>query len=326
MPLTILEGSTFCVCDESGDVDGPSMGFFASDTRFLSRLILTVNGVRPLLLTSGKVEYYSAAFYLRNPIAGDLGQDEISIARERFVGEGMQDHVIVRNHAHRRVELEIGLEVAADFADILTVKEHDFTMGDPRHARPLPPPVEPHYEEERNGFVLRGADGFDGATQVFLSERGEIDAGCVRYRIALDPGGEWRLRLDVLASATGGATGPRLAELQFGQERARVKASLAAWQIRVPQLEASWPAVARTYERSVADLASLRMGHRRGLVGQLPAAGMPWFMTVFGRDTIITCLQTLLFGPELAESALAALVDLQAVSYTHLTLPTTPYV
>ena len=312
MPLTILEGSTFCVCDESGDVDGPSMGFFASDTRFLSRLILTVNGARPLLLTSGKVEYYSAAFFLRNPIAGDLGQDEVSIARERFVGEGMQDHVIVRNHAHRRVELEIGLEVGADFADILTVKEHDFTMGDPRHAPPLPPPVEPRYEEERNGFVLRGADGFDGATQVFLSERGEIDGGCVRYRIALDPGGQWRLRLDVLASATGGATGPRLAELQFGQERTRVKASLAAWQIRVPQLEASWPAVARTYERSVADLASLRMGHGRGLVGQLPAAGMPWFMTVFGRDTIITCLQTLLFGPELAESALAALVDLQA--------------
>ena len=312
MALTILEGSTFCVCDESGDVDGPSMGFFAADTRFLSRLVLTVNGARPLLLTSGKVEYYSAAFYLRNPIAGDLGQDELSIARERFVGDGMQDHVIVRNHAHRRLELEIGVEVGADFADILTVKENDFTMGDPRHARPLPPRVEPDFEEARNGFVLRGGDGFAGATQIFLSEQGEVDAGRVRYPIVLEPGGQWRLRLDVLANAAGGATGPRLAELQFGQERARVKASLAAWQIRVPQLQASWPAVGRTYERSVADLASLRMGQRRGLVGQLPAAGMPWFMTVFGRDTIITCLQTLLFGPELAESALTALVDLQA--------------
>ena len=46
--------------------------------------------------------------------------------------------------------------------------------------------------------------------------------------------------------------------------------------------------------------------------GQLPAAGMPWFMTVFGRDTLITCLQTLLFGPELAQNALAVLAELQA--------------
>jgi hypothetical protein len=97
MALTILEGSTFCLCDERGDIDGSdsSQGFFTEDTRFLSLLKLRMNGERPLALSHGKVEYFSAAFYLRNPLAGDLKQDEVSIVRERFVGEGMQDRLIV---------------------------------------------------------------------------------------------------------------------------------------------------------------------------------------------------------------------------------------
>ena len=81
----------------------------------------------------------------------------------------------------------------------------------------------------------------------------------------------------------------------------------------MPQLRASWEALHRSFGQSVADLASLRMrGDGRAGIGLLPAAGMPWFMTVFGRDTLITSLQTLLFGPELARGALAVLADLQA--------------
>ena len=103
MALTILEGSTFCVSDELGDISEPTMGLFAHDTRFLSRWVLTINGARPLMLSSRKVEYYSAAFFLRNPVVGDLAHDEISIARERFIGDSMQEHVVVSNHAPRRV-------------------------------------------------------------------------------------------------------------------------------------------------------------------------------------------------------------------------------
>ena len=99
MGLTILEGSTFCICDEIGDLDGKTSGLFAEDTRFLSRLELRIDGVRPLLLSSGKVEYFSAAFYLRNPVVPGLPQDTLSIARERFIGEGMQDHLILRNES-----------------------------------------------------------------------------------------------------------------------------------------------------------------------------------------------------------------------------------
>ena len=67
MAFTILEGSTFCVSDERGDIVEPTMGLFAHDTRFLSRWVLTINGARPLMLSSRKVEYYSAAFFSSSP-------------------------------------------------------------------------------------------------------------------------------------------------------------------------------------------------------------------------------------------------------------------
>ena len=97
--ITILEGSTFCISDERGDMSGSTGGFFAADTRRLSRFVLTINGERPLLLSSGQVEYFSAAFYLRNPLA-DLPQDSLSIARSRFVGDSMQERIVIRKGKH----------------------------------------------------------------------------------------------------------------------------------------------------------------------------------------------------------------------------------
>ena len=138
MSLTILEGSTFCICDEIGNLGGTVNGLFAEDTRFLSELELRINGERPLLLSCGKVEYFSAAFFLRNPLAGGLPQDVLSITRERFVGEGMQDHVCIRNESPKAAQFVLELDVATDFADIISVKERDFDLGHPDHAPPLP--------------------------------------------------------------------------------------------------------------------------------------------------------------------------------------------
>ena len=310
MTFTILEGSTFCVSDERGDIDEPVQGFFASDTRFLSRWVLTINGARPLSLSSDKVDYFSGAFYLRNPVVGGLGPDEISIGRSRFVGDGMQEHIVVENHARRPVEFELALEVGSDFADIFSVKAYDYALGDPAHAPPLPDLVQPEFEQDDNQFIL--ADDSACLTQVVLSERGEVDGGTVRYRIALAPRTSWRLRVDVIPASDGLRTAPSRVERTFGDELTRVRDSLAAWELRVPQLRASWDQLMHSFAQSVADLASLRMDEDPRLPGQLPAAGMPWFMTVFGRDTLITCLQTLLFGPELAHNALRVLAELQA--------------
>jgi glycogen debranching enzyme len=308
--LTILEGSTFCVSDDRGDIVDSGMGLFADDTRFLSRWILTINGERPLQLSSDKVEYFSAAFFLRNPIAGGLEHDVLSIGRDRFIGDGMQEHIVVQNHAPHRVEFDLALEVGTDFADIFAVKEHDFALGHPDKAPPLPKLAPSEFERHGNQFVF--TDDSSRLTQVLLSEPGEVNGQSVRYSITLEPREEWRLRADVVVSPDGMRVAPARAERRFGEELSRVRSSLSAWHLSVPQLRASWDHLRGTFVQSVADLASLRMDEDPRFPGQLPAAGMPWFMTIFGRDTIITCLQTLLFGPELAHNALRVLAALQA--------------
>jgi len=290
---TILEGSTFCICDERGDLCETTHGLFADDTRFLSKLQLTIDGERPLLLSSGTVEYFSAAFFLRN------ARNELAVKRERFVGDGMQDHVVVTNVTMRELTFRLGVELSADFADIISVKEWDFSLGDPSSATPLPEPVQP--ERNGKGFSITDPDGF-GTTHVLFSQPGaESDERGVVFAITLGPRETWELRIDVLV----GDREPDEPEQHFGQERRRVEDSLSAWRLRVPQIRASWVDLRLSFEQSIADLAALR-------IGRLPAAGMPWFMTVFGRDTVITCLQTFLFGSELARGALRELASLQA--------------
>jgi glycogen debranching enzyme len=206
------------------------------------------------------------------------------------------------------VSFEIAFEFGSDFTDIFSVKAYDFALGDPQHAAPLPDLVTPNYEAGHNQLIL--ADHSASLTQVILSEHGEVEGGTVRYRLGLGPRESWRLRVDVILATDGARTTPSQAERTFGDELVRVRRSLSAWHLQVPQLRATWEQLGHTFAQSVADIASLRMHEE--LPGQLPAAGMPWFMTVFGRDTIVTCLQTLLFGPELAENALRTLAGLQA--------------
>src|SRR5690348_12346438 len=202
MTLTILEGSTFCICDDRGDVGAETSGFFTQDTRFLSIMRLTINGERPLLLSSDKVEYFSAAFFLRNPTAGDLPQDTLSIIRRRFVGETMQDQMIVQNQGAEPVRFELALEFGCDFADIFTVKSHDFALGDPLRANPLPPLVEPRWDPDQNQFVLEDSD--DAArTQVILSLPGSVADSSVTYEVELAPRERWELCVDVVPSVDG---------------------------------------------------------------------------------------------------------------------------
>ena len=309
--MTILEGSTFCICDEIGDLDGRTSGFFAEDTRFLSCLELRINGARPLLLSSGKVEYFSAAFYLRNPVGKGLAPDSLSIARERFVGEGMQDHLVFRNEASERLAFELTLDIGTDFADIISVKAHDFSLGDPLHAPPLPELADVRYDREANQLVLEERRDGGAKTQVLLSRPGEFEGSRIRFDLDLSPRERWELRVDVVSSLSGEEAQPQAIERRFGAGRAHVQASLDAWNLRVPRLRTGDDGLGHCFRQSVWDLAALRMRTENG-VGMVPAAGMPWFMTVFGRDTLITSLQTMLLGPELATASLEALAALQA--------------
>jgi glycogen debranching enzyme len=264
------------------------------------------------LLSSGKVEYFSAASYARNAPTERLSQIALSIARQRFVGEnGLQDHVVVRNETRAPVAFTLELDVGVDFADIISVKEHDFALGDPLHAPELPPPAQAYYDEERGRIVLAEGDGRGGRTHVLLSRAGEGRGGAARFPVGLAALGTGTIRVDVTASLDGDVEKPEQVERRFATERARVRESLEAWALALPQLTTSSDDLRHAFAESTDDLAALRLRTADG-TGPLPAAGMPWFMTVFGRDTIVTSLHSILLGPELAVSALAALVDLQA--------------
>ena len=313
MALTILDGSTFCVCDDRGDIAAPTAGLFAEDTRFLSRCVLTINGKPPMFLSTSRCEAYSARFFLRNPLAGGLGRDELTIARTRHVTEGMEEQVVVRSHTNRSLAFSVEIELATDFADIFAVKAHDFALGDPLHAQALPEPADASFDAETESFMLASGNGYLGRTQVFFSQPARIAHGRIHFDVELEPRLEWTLHMHVLPAPEGDAVSRRTAERQLTRARALAVDADAAWQLRVPKLSASWSDLAGTFRRSLVDLGSLRIGETDGAGGGLIAAGTPWFMTVFGRDALITALQTLLLGPELAQTTLEALARLQAI-------------
>jgi glycogen debranching enzyme len=307
--LTILEGSTFCICDDRGDIADDTSGFFAFDTRFLSRLVLRIDGARPLLLSSGAVQHFSAAFFLRNANTNGLPHDALSVARERFVGTGMQERIAVRNVSMQRLEFGLSLELEADFADIISVKNHDFSLGDPTRAEPLPQAAPRRLDPQRLDQILIEDPAGDLRTQVVLSRAPQMD-GIVAYDVALDPHESWELTVDVLPVV--GEVADSDANDRLEVERETARDVVAAWMLRVPKVRGGWEGLRRAFGRSIGDLGALRMrtgADRRPLF----AAGMPWFMTVFGRDSLITSLQTLLLGPEVAVGALDALAELQAL-------------
>src|SRR5262249_6798299 len=139
-----------------------------------------MNDARPLLLSSGKVEYFSAAFFLRNPLAGGLAQDVVSILRERFVGESMQDVIVAQNQSMEAQSFELELELEADFADILSVKAHDFALADPLRAGPLPKPAPIRFSHEHNEFLLEDSEDAT-QTQVICSQRIAIAGAWQRW-------------------------------------------------------------------------------------------------------------------------------------------------
>ncbi len=314
MPLTVLDGSTFCVCDERGDVDGiaAASGFFASDTRFLSRSVLTLGGARLDPLSHDHATPHLASFVLRNPLAGGLRPNELVIERERFVGDCMEERIAIENHSHRRVDVDLGLELAADFADIFVVK--DLEPGFGLQVEETLPQAHPP-ERAGNGTLVFSDGSFRGRTVVHLSEAFDESDGVARFALSLEPGARWRLVVGVQAELEGvePLTAASFAR-ELDEERCRAERSFAEWQSSAPVLGAGWDDLVHTWNRSLGDLAALRMRVPEVPDGHLLAAGTPWFMTVFGRDTLISSLQTLLLGPELAAGTLRVLAATQATA------------
>ena len=302
MAVTVLDGSTFVVCDQRGDVDGISAasGFFADDTRFLSRLVLTVDGARSEPVSLEQAAPHVAVFELR-------ASPGLAVRRELFVGRGLEETITVENRSEHEIETVVGLELASDFADIHAVKRVADSGASGAAATERP--------EQWDGAttVAFADDGFPARTLVhFAPAPDEPDGGTARYRLRLAPGESRRLLVAVqwTLNGTPPLDGPAF-EQGLRDDRRERDRSLERWWRSVPRLEAPRDKeLEKVWTRSLADLAALRL--RWAGSGMIPAAGLPWFMTLFGRDTLIAAFQTLPLGPEAAEAALRALAETQA--------------
>jgi glycogen debranching enzyme len=299
--ISILEGNTFVVSSKSGDIDaspGDPMGLFHFDTRHLSRWILTVNGVRPNILSTDDLEYFSAQFFLV-PTTGTVYVDsEISVVRKRWVGGGFHEDLVVLNHSAKPVDIDVRIEAAADFADLFEVKDALKKKGQ-------------GYARVENGRLLLGykRSRFVRETLITSSVPAEVDERGLRFRTRLAPHAEWATCLEVVIKTALFEKNQTKAKYGHGTDRPHpeVETDLRGWLARAPKLTCSWSSLEHTYERSLVDLAALRFFTPIAGKGALPAAGLPWFMAVFGRDSILTSLQALPFTPDLAETTLIAL-------------------
>src|SRR4051794_19957190 len=153
---------------------------------------------------------------------------------------------------------------------------------------------------------------FRRTTTVSSTEPAEVDEHGLQFSARIDPHGSWTTELHVVRAILGPG-GRRRAGGQGAGDGARreLLEDLKGWVARAPRLACDWEPLTTTYRRSLVDLAALRFAPVIADTRSLPAAGLPWFMTMFGRDSILTSLQALPFTPELATTTLRVLGDWQ---------------
>jgi glycogen debranching enzyme len=301
--LVVLDGSTFFVSDARGDVeDGEAQGFFFRDVRHLSRWRLLVDGAPIRTLTSRSLNYYSARIF-GTPAAVHVGVNSpMSIRRDRVVADGVHEDIFIENHSNEARRARIELELAADFQDVFEVKE-----GIQKK--------EGRTWLERDGERIALSyerDGFRRSTRVAFSRRGEFRDGGIRFDLQLAPRERWSTCVDVTCVADGIEIKPRAGHGGIGKLQPQMPLTLEQWIDNAPRLETDFDALEHTYQKTLVDLAALQFRPQDDLECSLPAAGLPWFMAMFGRDSLLTAYAALPFQSHLANAALVALADRQA--------------
>jgi glycogen debranching enzyme len=299
--VRILDGNTFVVCDERGDIESlpnEPTGLFSFDTRFLSRWVLSVNGQRLNTLSVDDLNYFESRFFLV-PGTGTVYIDaKLTVIRQRAVGFGFHEELTILNHDNEPVELETRVDAASDFADLFEIKDALKKLGD--------------YAVSAEDGQLRLAyqrGTFLRETRISTSEPAAVDETGLTFTIRIEPHGSWTTDLDVVTAHAGAGGSYVRPKYERGRKKARpnMERDLDRWLADAPRLECDRDDLRSTYRRSLIDLAALRFAPPVAGGKSLPAAGLPWFMTMFGRDSIFTSLQALPFTPDLAEATLRAL-------------------
>ncbi|MDQ3670997.1 MAG: amylo-alpha-1,6-glucosidase, partial [Actinomycetota bacterium] len=298
--LTVLDGSTFFVSDPSGDVVAERAdGFFHEDMRHLSTWRLLVDGESPRTLSSEVVDYYSAR------VVGGVSEDgddvTIAVKRERFLAGGVHEDVILENLTGEPRQVELVLEFASDFGDILECHQTPKKRGrTTRHARDQ----EVTLRYKRGDFVRE--------TVLRFGEKCTVERDRATFDVELAAREVWKTCVDLVPVVDGEERPSRHRCGAFGKPEPNMQLSLDEWMKAAPELDSECEGLRETYECSLLDLAALRFRALDDPSSSLPAGGLPWFMALFGRDSLIMAYQLLPFQAQVAKTTLEVLASLQA--------------
>ncbi|MFD1147302.1 amylo-alpha-1,6-glucosidase [Saccharothrix hoggarensis] len=300
---TLVEGSTFCQCSSDGDIHpGRPHGLFVADTRVLSGWQLHVDGTPVESLSTLDSAPYAATFVGRTRPRGGLADSTILVLRRRQVGAGMREQVVLRNLADEAAALTVTVLAEADFADLFEVKD-----GRTRSHHD----VESATGSEGLTFLCPGAEQ---CRTVTVTADGDPDVAPrqLTFHAMVPPRDEWSVSL-VVQAAVGGATG------SDEDVAASPAGRLRAWRMATPQITTGASGFVTTLATSASDLGALQIHDPRHSERRVVAAGAPWFMALFGRDSLLTSWMALPLDQRLALGTLQTLADHQGVKEDPLT-------
>lgn len=302
--FVLKDGDSFLVANSYGDIAGASEGFFISDTRLLSAFRLRLGDESPTLLSSA-VTQDNVLFvaHLTNRALSPLDeagtpQGLIHISRSRFLcQERMYERITCVNYGEQRVTLPLRFSLGADFWDMFEVR------GSRRPARGRL--MEPEPGEIGYGFRYVGLDDVERSSYIrFSAPPLFVGAGELEFPLQLDPDATREFYIEA-----GAQTGDTPARDRHRQQASVARRRMRARQRRGARITSSGPLFDQWMRQSRSDLALLTSDLE---TGPYPYAGIPWFSTPFGRDAVITALQSLWLDPGLVRGVLRFLAEHQA--------------
>lgn len=312
--VAINHGSTFLVADRDGSIrgeEGSAQGLYSDDTRFVSRHQLRLNG-RPLsCVACSRLSFRHARWTLMADDVRSLNGSQpvrVTVTLDRLIGQRrLHEDIVVRAYGREPVSLLLSLSLECDFADLFEVRTQRWQRRTRLHTVWTPPArLDTRYH--RDGFVRRCL------VRLVPPGRGSTYAnGALRFPVDLHPGQEWRicLQYDLITAA---GMRPALAPCPSGQPVVdRAERLRQRWQTTVARAHPDDGRLERAFEQAVEDFAALRLyDHDFSRDVWIPAAGVPWFVAVFGRDSIVASLQALPVHPLFAIGTLQKLAQWQA--------------
>lgn len=306
--LTLIDGKTFLSTTFSGDImppGAPDVGFFHDDTRFLSRLELRVGGYRTVVLSSSSELTFASQIELttgKNTLRDsyEIPENTVHIRREQLLSENLlYDYLTFENFNFTDLELLIELVYEADFMDVFQVR--GAAREKPGHY------YQPIANRDCLIFHYCGRDGIARETLIHLSPNPEQVTGTTAlWKVKLPP--FKRFQIHTTVSTLVEAERPPTRRTDFDHSLLVRREAFAQWESHSARFESNNRIFDQMVNTCVSDLHALQIPDGRD---HIIAAGIPWFATMFGRDSIISAYQSLLLNPRLAIETLRVLARYQ---------------